>query len=118
MKFLRGGSTYLMLRIPLLLLIGMALLSATAYGQGKASIVGTVTDPSGAVIPGVSIKVTNTGTGAARGAAAFQVTRASGWFGGEHQLWFASVLRFCTIAARWNSSRAPERPLSRMRSKR
>jgi hypothetical protein len=30
-------------------------------------------------------------------------------------LGFASVLRFCTIAARWNSSRAPERPLSRMR---
>ena len=28
----------------------------------------------------------------------------------------ASVLRFCTIAARWNSSRAPERPLSRIRS--
>src|SRR4051812_4950442 len=30
----------------------------------------------------------------------------------------ASVLRFCTMAARWNSSRAPERPRSRMRSKR
>jgi hypothetical protein len=29
----------------------------------------------------------------------------------------ASVLRFCTMAARWNSSRAPERPRSRMRSK-
>jgi hypothetical protein len=29
----------------------------------------------------------------------------------------ASVLRFCTMAARWNSSRAPERPLSRIRSK-
>jgi hypothetical protein len=30
----------------------------------------------------------------------------------------ASVLRFCTIAARWNSSRAPERPRRRIRSKR
>ena len=39
-------------------------------------------------------------------------------FGGGRQKWFASVLRFCTIAARWNSSRAPERPLNRMRSKR
>jgi hypothetical protein len=29
----------------------------------------------------------------------------------------AMVLRFCTMAARWNSSRAPERPLSRIRSK-
>ncbi|MGB9324674.1 MAG: hypothetical protein WCB47_02225, partial [Pseudolabrys sp.] len=26
--------------------------------------------------------------------------------------------RFCTIAARWNSSRAPDSPLYRMRSKR
>src|SRR6266568_5256496 len=39
-------------------------------------------------------------------------------FGGGRQIWFASVLRFCTIAARWNSSRAPERPRNRMRSKR
>ena len=29
----------------------------------------------------------------------------------------ASVLRFCTIAARWNSSLAPDRPRRRMRSK-
>jgi hypothetical protein len=28
----------------------------------------------------------------------------------------AKVLRFCTIAARWNSSRAPDSPRSRMRS--
>jgi hypothetical protein len=28
----------------------------------------------------------------------------------------ASVLRFCTMAARWNSSRAPERPRSRVRA--
>src|SRR5215475_6376362 len=29
----------------------------------------------------------------------------------------AMVLRFCTMAARWNSSRAPERPLSRFSSR-
>src|SRR5437667_10564767 len=39
-------------------------------------------------------------------------------FGGGRQIWFASVLRFCTIPARWNSSRAPERPRNRIRSKR
>ena len=27
--------------------------------------------------------------------------QASGSFGGGHRLWFASVLRFCTVAARW-----------------
>ena len=30
---------------------------------------------------------------------------------------FASVFRFCTMAARWNSSRAPESPRRRVRSK-
>jgi hypothetical protein len=63
-----------MLRIPLLLLIGMALLSATAYSQGKASIVGTVTDPSGGVIPGAKITITNTETGLVRST----VTNSSG----------------------------------------
>jgi hypothetical protein len=66
MKFLCRASTYFMLRIPLLLLIGAALLSASAYSQGKASIVGTVTDPSGAVIPGAKITITNTETGLVR----------------------------------------------------
>src|SRR5690349_16118313 len=42
----------------------------------------------------------------------------AGSFGGGCQIRAASVLRFCTMAARWNSSRAPVRPLSRMRSKR
>ncbi len=31
-----------------------------------------------------------------------------GMIGGGRQIRMASVLRFCTIAARWNSSRAPE----------
>jgi hypothetical protein len=30
-------------------------------------------------------------------------------FVGGRQIRIASVLRFCTMAARWNSSRAPER---------
>jgi len=38
----------------------------TALGQVKATIVGTVTDPSGAVMPGVKITVTNTDTSATR----------------------------------------------------
>src|SRR5438105_4162018 len=38
--------------------------------------------------------------------------------GGGRQIRFARVLRFCTVAARWNSSRAPERPRRRIRSKR
>jgi len=40
----------------------------------------------------------------------------AGWGGGPSRR-SAMVLRFCTMAARWNSSRAPERPRSRMRSK-
>lgn len=38
-------------------------------------------------------------------------------FGGGPSIRSAIVFKFCTIAARWNSSRAPERPRSRMRSK-
>jgi hypothetical protein len=37
--------------------------------------------------------------------------------GGRPRVRKARVLRFCTIAAKWNSSRAPESPLSRIRSK-
>lgn len=37
-----------------------------SYGQGVGSIVGTVTDPSGAVIPSASVKVTQTTTGLER----------------------------------------------------
>jgi hypothetical protein len=51
-----------------------------------------------------------TGTGAHATDAA---VRSGGWRTRRR----ASVLRFCTMAARWNSSRAPERPRSRSRSK-
>ncbi len=38
----------------------------SADAQTAATIVGDVTDPSGAAVPGVSITVTNDGTGAER----------------------------------------------------
>jgi hypothetical protein len=55
-----------MLRIALLLTLGLALLSSVAYGQGTASIVGTVTDSSGAAVPSAQVTITNTGTGFVR----------------------------------------------------
>lgn len=47
------------------LLAGL-MLSAAAWGQGQATISGTVTDASGAVVPGAAIKVTETQTGVSR----------------------------------------------------
>ena len=49
-----------------LLCLGLLLLPAAGFGQEKAVLTGTVTDPSGAVIPGVKITVTGTLTGVAR----------------------------------------------------
>ena len=66
MKLLFGASTYLMLRTPLFLLLGLALLSTAAYCQGTASIVGTVTDPTGAAVPDAKVTITNTETGFVR----------------------------------------------------
>src|SRR5690242_19933912 len=40
--------------------------AAAAWGQTTATIVGTVTDPTGAVAPNVTITVTNEGTGLTR----------------------------------------------------
>ena len=51
------------------------------------------------------------------GAKSSDATHASVGSGGGPSSRRAMVLRFCTMAARWNSSRAPESPLSRMRSK-
>jgi hypothetical protein len=49
-----------------LLLVLMLLVCSTVLGQATAEISGTVHDQSGAVIPGVEIKVTQTATGASR----------------------------------------------------
>src|ERR1041385_2805628 len=40
--------------------------SSVAFGQNRGTITGRVTDESGAVVPGVSIKVTNVNTNVAR----------------------------------------------------
>ncbi len=50
-KFLRGF---------VLLLLGV---TTAAYGQFSSNLQGTVTDPTGAVIPGVKVTLTNTATG-------------------------------------------------------
>jgi hypothetical protein len=49
-----------------LLLLGLAMLIPAAYGQATASIVGTVTDATGAAVPGAKIQITNTDTGLVR----------------------------------------------------
>jgi hypothetical protein len=49
-----------------LLLLGLVLMSAAAYGQGTASIVGSVTDATGAAVPNAKITITSTGTGFVR----------------------------------------------------
>jgi hypothetical protein len=57
---------YRLLRTPLVLLAALAFLSAAGYAQGTASIVGTVTDPTGAVVPNANISVTNLENGFVR----------------------------------------------------
>ena len=52
-----------MLRAALMLVFGLVLLGSAAYGQGTANIVGTVTDPTGAVVPNAKITITNSDTG-------------------------------------------------------
>jgi hypothetical protein len=49
-----------------LLCLGLWLLPAAGFGQEKAVLTGTVTDPSGAVMPGVKVTITDTLTGVAR----------------------------------------------------
>lgn len=51
---------------PLLLILGLVLLGTAAYGQGTANLVGTVTDPTGAVVPNTSITITNLNNGFVR----------------------------------------------------
>ena len=51
------------LKYLLLLVVALAALPSRAFGQ-NATVVGTVTDPSGAVVAGVTITITNAETGA------------------------------------------------------
>src|SRR6185437_5613387 len=48
------------------LFILMAIFCSAAFGQETATILGTVTDPTGAAVPGAQISITNTATGTAR----------------------------------------------------
>jgi hypothetical protein len=54
----------------------MLLFAVTAHGQGLGTIVGTVTDSSGGVIPSATVKVIQTGTGLERSVA----TNGQGYF--------------------------------------
>jgi hypothetical protein len=53
------------LRFLLVLLVAIIAFSASTFAQ-QTTIVGTVTDPSGAAVPNVAVTVTNVDTGAAR----------------------------------------------------
>ena len=54
------------LRRLFLLVIGITLMASAAWAQvNRGTMTGIVTDPSGAVIPGVAISVTNEATGVA-----------------------------------------------------
>jgi Carboxypeptidase regulatory-like domain/TonB-dependent Receptor Plug Domain len=53
----------------LAIFLTLAALSLSAFGQTTGTIVGTVTDPSGSVVPNVSIVVTHVETGEARAVA-------------------------------------------------
>jgi hypothetical protein len=57
---------HLMLRIPLLFMLWLVALSSVAYGQGTATIVGTVTDPTGAVVPEAKLTITDLENGFVR----------------------------------------------------
>src|SRR5262245_20919619 len=50
-------------RASMALLLGLAVFSGSAFGQAIGSITGVVQDATEARIPGVSVTVTNTGTG-------------------------------------------------------
>ena len=57
-------------------LILLLLVASLSFSQGFGSLVGTVTDPSGAVIPGAKVAITNPATGQVRE----ESTNAQGYF--------------------------------------
>ena len=61
-----GRRIYSMVRVPMLFILGLVLLCTAARAQEAATIVGTVTDPTGAVVPNAKITITNTDTGTMR----------------------------------------------------
>jgi len=62
-----GGSQKLnTLRVFGALLVILVVFSLPGYGQGGASIVGTVTDATGSVVPSAKIAITNIDTGIVR----------------------------------------------------
>lgn len=65
-KELRSPRVSPVMGIWLSFLLALALMSSAAYGQSTASIVGTATDQSGAVIPNARITITNIETGLVR----------------------------------------------------
>src|SRR2546425_12392393 len=44
-------------------LLFLCLIAGMSYGQGGASVQGTISDATGAVLPGASVNVKNSGTG-------------------------------------------------------
>ncbi len=54
---------YHLLRIPMVLFAVLAFLGSLAFAQGGADIVGTVSDPTGAVVPNAKITVTDANNG-------------------------------------------------------
>ena len=57
---------YHLLRTPLVLFAVLAFLGAAIYAQGTASVVGTVSDPTGAVVANANITITNLDNGFVR----------------------------------------------------
>src|SRR6185437_3174629 len=62
-----SGSRLRFLHAPrLFLFVLLAIFCSAAFAQETATILGTVTDPTGAAVPGAKIAITNTATGVSR----------------------------------------------------
>ena len=78
-----GSRRYLSNASKILAVLACALLFcvfAARSQQNTADILGTVTDTSGAIIPGASVTLTNTGTNISQTAQTNQATTRSAWF--------------------------------------